>query len=127
MHAAWNNTAAKTVLSAYERYEVQVYRKEKPQRSQEIYAGWYSERLSDNAWAGGGSEMKFQGGKTGYEDIPTACFVTVAKNTVTGQEFICVTVGRTDASQAVVSSGVCTADAKYIYRRYAEGDSDLTR
>lgn len=123
VRAAMNNSAAKAVLTSYQGYSVSIYRNSALTRNQTIYAAWYSDknRLGDNAWAGGGSNMKFMGGKTGYEDLPTACFATVAQDTGTGKYYICVTVGRGSVSETAVSAAGCTEDAKYIYKTYAEG------
>ena len=121
MQCAMNNPAAKAVLTAYNGYTVSIYRGETVARSSVVYAAWYSSRLSDNSWVGGGSDMKFIAGKTGYEDLPTSCFVTVAENTTNGKWYICVTVGRTSDAQAEINNATSTNDARVIYRRYAEG------
>jgi len=124
MHAAMNNPAAKKVITAYQAHTVQIYRDGKPNRTVPMYASWYSERLGDNAWVGNGSDLKFRGGKTGWETIPTACFVTVAQDTEnTSNWYICVTVGRITTADPEVSASSCTKDAKYLYRRYAEGNT----
>ena len=124
MHAALNNPAARKIVTSYQGYNIQVYRDGTPTRSTTQYAAWFSDndRLNDNKWAGGGSDMMFIGGKTGWENIPQACFVTVAMDDVTKKEYICVTVGRIDETQPSVSASQSTADAKYIYRNYAEGN-----
>lgn len=123
VRAAMNNPAAKAVLTSYQGYSVSIYRDSALTRNPTIYAAWYSDkdRLGDNAWVGGGSDMKFVGGKTGYEDVPTACFATVAQDTGTGKYYICVTVGRGSTSNSSVNEASSTADAKHIYKTYAEG------
>lgn len=124
MHAAMNNPAAKKVITAYQAHNVQIYRDGKPSRTASMYASWYSERLGDNAWVGNGSDLKFRGGKTGWEEIPTSCFVTVAQDTENEKNwYVCVTVGRITESDTKVSASSCTKDAKYLYRRYAEGNT----
>ena len=92
MHAALNNPAARKIVTSYQGYNIQVYRDGTPTRSTTQYAAWFSDndRLNDNKWAGGGSDMMFIGGKTGWENIPQACFVTVAMDDVTKKEYICV-------------------------------------
>ncbi len=121
MQAAMSNPAAKTVLTAFKGYTVSIYRDGTINRTQEMYCSWFSVRLNDNKWAGGGSDMAFIAGKTGNETIPSSCFVTVAENTENGKQYICVTVGRINAEQIKVSDSASTADAKYIYKTYAEG------
>ncbi|MBE6546694.1 MAG: D-alanyl-D-alanine carboxypeptidase [Ruminococcaceae bacterium] len=123
MQAAMSNTAAKTVLTAFKGYTVSIYRDGKINRTQEMYCSWFSVRLKDNKWAGGGSDMAFIAGKTGNETIPSSCFVTAAENTENGKQYICVTVGRIDDTQTRVSDSASTADAKYIYKTYAEGST----
>lgn len=120
MCAAMNNPAAKKVLSSYEGYSIEGV------GQGSFYATWFSDkgRLADNKWAGGGSDMAFIAGKTGYETIPTSCFVTAAKNTATGKQYVCVTVGRVNNSQPAVNNASSTRDAKYIYRYYANGETN---
>ncbi len=119
MKCAIANPTAKKIITAYSGYTVNVYGGE-TDREPVIYSGWYSERMKDNAWVGGGADVKVLGGKTGYEDIPTSCFVTYAKNTETNVEYICVTVGRVNASGAKVNNATSTADTKTIYKTYAK-------
>ncbi len=123
VRAAMNNSAAKDVITSFQGYSIKVYQDDRVVRSPTVYAAWYSDdnRLNDSPWAGGGSDMKFMGGKTGYETIPTACFATVAVDTETDKYYICITVGRGSNSEAGVSSSASTADAKQIYKTYAEG------
>lgn len=124
MTAAMNNSAAKTVLTSYKAYTVSVYVEKNStptiSRSPSIYAGWYSTRLKDNNSLGGG--MKIIAGKTGSEDTPTACFVTVAKDDSTGKTYVCVTVGRIRKGEGTgVSTTVSTSDTKHLYQTYAAG------
>ncbi len=123
MCAAMNNPAAKKVLTSYEGYSIDGIATGK------FYASWFSNpgRLADNKWVGGGSDMAFIAGKTGYEDIPTSCFVTAAENTETGKRYVCVTVGRLNEDSKLVTNAESTKDVKYIYRYYANGETDATR
>ncbi len=120
MQAAMNNPAAKTVITSYREYVVQVYRDGKTSRSAQAYAAWYSERLENIPTVCNGSSLKFCGGKTGWETIPTSCFVTAVEDTQTGKWYICVTVGRISAAAESVGSAACAADARYLYRTYVD-------
>lgn len=123
MYAAINNSAARKIVTAYNEYIVDIYSNttDEIERSVKAYSGWYSTRLNDNNWAGNGSDVKIYGGKTGYEDIPTSCFVTYAQNTETKVEYICVTVGRiTKTSGNGVNNSQSTADTKKLYQDYAK-------
>ena len=121
MNCAMNNSVAKKIITSYSGRRIPVYENNEPSTTREdtitIYSGWYSERLKDDNTIGNG--ITVIGGKTGYEDIPTGCFVTVAKNS-SGKQFICVTVGRVDSSQGSVSSTASTNDTKTIYTTYAK-------
>lgn len=121
MACALQNEAARKVLTSYKGYTVDIYSSATAtsSRTSTTYAAWYSGRLGDNAWAGNGSDVKIIGGKTGYEDIPTYCFVTAGKNTETGTEYVCVTVGRSDKDQPKVTEKQNTNDTKVLYQKYA--------
>ena len=119
MACAMKNEAAKKIITAYSGYSVDVYVNGNVDRSPTVYSGWFSTRLGDNNWAGKGSDVKIYGGKTGFEDIPTSCFVTYAQNTVTKTEYICVTVGRISEDQPKVSNAQSTEDTKKVYQVYA--------
>ncbi len=114
MTAAMNNPAAKTVLSSYKGYTIAGV-------GGPFYATWYSDkgRLNDNNSVGGGSQMTVIAGKTGWETIPTSCFVTVAKHEPTGKTYVCVTVGRISSSQTLINNETSTNDTKYLYKTYA--------
>lgn len=118
MKAALSNSAAKAVLTAYQGYSVSIYQivngKASLLRAPTVYAGWYSTRLKDNAWVGNGSDMQFMGGKTGNTDEANSCFATVAIDTKTNKQYVCVTM---DAPLNLDS----TNDNRIIYRNYAEG------
>ncbi|MBE6632268.1 MAG: D-alanyl-D-alanine carboxypeptidase [Ruminococcaceae bacterium] len=120
MACAMKNETAKKIITAYAGYSVYVYVNGDVDRSPTVYSGWFSTRLGDNNWAGKGSDVKIYGGKTGYEDIPTSCFVTYAQNTETKTEYICVTVGRISKDQPAVSNAESTEDTKKIYQVYGK-------
>ena len=121
MACALKNEVAGKVLTSYTGYSVDIYQSETSTSSRKstTYAAWYSGRLSDNAWAGNGSDVKIIGGKTGYEDIPTYCFVTAGRNIETGAEYVCVTVGRSSTDQTKVTEKANTNDTKLMYQKYA--------
>ena len=60
--------------------------------------------------------MTVLAGRTGDEDIPTACFATMAEHK-SGARYICVTVGRITDDQPSVSASQSTEDMKTIYGR----------
>lgn len=121
MTCAMNNEAARKIITSYNGYTVDIYNGDATtsSRTSTTYAAWYSGRLGDNAWAGNGSDVKIIGGKTGYEDIPTYCFVTAGKNTETGTEYVCVTVGRSSKEQPKITEKQNTNDTKVMYQKYA--------
>ena len=128
MAAAMNNAAAKTVLTKYDKYTVDVHHNgETLEKS--MWSGWYTGRLEVKAskyngagtqWPGGGSDVKIVGGKTGYEEIPTNCFVTAGIDDITGREYVCVQVGRIDKTQNTIDSTTSTRDTRAMYRKYAK-------
>ena len=121
MNCAMKNPVASKIITAHNGRGISIYTANKVTRSATIYAAWYSDkdRFGDDARISGTSgNMTAIGGKTGYEDIPTACFVTVAENK-DGSRYICVTVGRTAENQGVVGPKQSTADTEYIYKNYA--------
>ena len=122
MNCAMKNPVASKIISAHSGRGISVYVNNTPSRSGTIYAAWFSDdhRFDDDARVSGTSgNMTVIGGKTGYEDIPTACFVTVAEHN-NGQRYICVTVGRTTGTgQATVTAKQSTTDTETIYREYA--------
>lgn len=121
MQAAMNNPAAKKVITEYQEYTIQVYRDGTPNRTASMFAAWYSTRLQDNNYVGDGSDMRIRGGKTGKEDIPSNCFVTVAENG--GKWYVCVTVGRISQSEPSVAMHASTTDARYLYSHYVNGST----
>ena len=121
MSCAMKNPVASKIISSYNGRGVSIYVDNKVSRSSTIYAAWYSDstRFADNPKVYGTSgNMTVIGGKTGYEDIPTACFVTIAEQK-NGARYICVTVGRTAENQGSVSAKQSTTDTETIYREYA--------
>lgn len=121
MNCAMKNPVAGKIISAHSGRGVSVYVNNKVSRSATIYAAWYSDndRFNDDARVYGTSgNITVIGGKTGYEDIPTACFVTIAEHK-NGSRYICVTVGRTAKDQTTVSPKTSTTDTETIYREYA--------
>ena len=129
MAAAMNNPAATMVLTSKNLYTVDIYKNGEMIDEKGMWSGWYTGRLEANKlsgvapkYVGGGSDVMITAGKTGYEDIPTNCFVTAAENDTTGRKYVCVQVGRTDASQATVNTKQSTDDTRTIYRKYAIDD-----
>lgn len=113
MAYALDNPLAKTILTSYNGYSIKIYGNS-GSRSLKIYTDWYSVRFKDNPRL---STSVVKAGKTGYEDVPTACFVTYAEGK-NGGKYICVTVGRIDSSGGAVSSKQSTTDTKTIYNTY---------
>ncbi len=120
MECAMSNPAAKELLSSNKAYQVTIYNGDAIKRNGLAYTGWVNDdgRVGNNLWVGNGSDLKFFAGKTGYEDVPSSCFVTVAQHSETGKYYVCVTVGRINESQTKVTNGDSTAAAKYLYRTY---------
>lgn len=121
MNCAMKNPVASKIITAHSGRGISVYVNNKVSRSATVYAAWYSDdaRFNDDARVYGTSgNMTVIGGKTGYEDIPTACFVTVAEHK-NGSKYICVTVGRTSETQVGISAKQSTTDTETIYREYA--------
>ena len=128
MAAAMANEKAKTVLTNSQQYMVEVYKngKKDEDASIAVWSGWYTGRLekyrwgaAGAPWAGNGSDIKIISGKTGYEDIPTSCFVTAATDTETGRNYVCVQVGRIDSNQGKIDSKISTDDTRLMYQKYA--------
>ena len=118
MSCAMNNPVAKKILTAYSGRAISIYDANYVKyRNPMVYSGWYSDRLGDNSKVSG-SDIKITGGKTGYEDIPTSCFVTVAQDTKTQKQYICVVVGRTNEGQTSVTTSQSTTDTRNIYKSY---------
>ncbi len=120
MACAVKNPVAKEVLTAYELYSFDIYDgAKKLEAPLNAYAEWYVKeaRLDNNPWAG---YVKILGGKTGYEDMSTSCFVTYGVHDDTGTEYVCVTVGKNPSStDKGVNNATSTADTRAIYKKYA--------
>ena len=128
MAAAMNNEAATKVLTAKDQYTADIYINGTKNSGLAVpmWSGWYTGRLeaypyggAAAKYAGGGSDIELIGGKTGYESIPTNCFVTAGRNDQTGTLFVCVQVGRISASEPSVNSKGSTDDTREIYQKYA--------
>ena len=128
MAAAMNNETATKVLGKKDMYTVDVYSNgEKTDTSANMWSAWYTGRLEDDDYpntapyyAGKGSDIMIVGGKTGYETIPTNCFVTAGVDDVTGRRYVCVQVGRIDKNQPTVNSSNSTYDTREMYWKYAK-------
>ena len=121
MQCALNNETANKIITGYKGYKVNITNEESEDRNPTVYANWYSgkDRLSNKNYKSG-TNIRINGGKTGYEDIPTACFVTYGKDTKSGDEYICVVVGRIDEEQTKVKESPSTTDTWTIYKNYAK-------
>ena len=128
MAAAMNNEAATKVLTAKDQYTADIYinGKKNSALSVPMWSGWYTSRLeaypygaAAAKYAGNKSDIELIAGKTGYETIPTNCFVTAGRNDVTGTLFVCVQVGRYEESHPAVNSKGSTDDTREIYQDYA--------
>jgi D-alanyl-D-alanine carboxypeptidase (penicillin-binding protein 5/6) len=122
MAYALDNPTAKTIISSNTGYKVTVYSQDGKSvtRSLTMYTDWLTRfkqgkysKVEDAIL----STSTVKGGKTGYEDIPTACFVTYAEGK-NGVKYICVVVGRIDDSGSTVSAAMSTSDTKKIYNTY---------
>ncbi len=119
MECALNNVVAKKIISSTQKYKANIYDNgKKTEYYVPFFADWYNKeaRLNGNTKAG---SVTIKGGKTGYENIPTSCFVTYGTNT--SGTYICVVVGKTIGSTAKdVYNAVSTADTRLIYQKYAK-------
>lgn len=126
MAAAMSNESAKTVLTSKSLYTVDIYNNAVKASDISMWSAWYTGRLESNKlngvaphYVGGGSDIMIVAGKTGYETIPTNCFVTAGENDITGRKYVCVQVGRTDEISEKISTNQSTNDTRNIYRKYA--------
>ncbi len=127
MAAAMNNAAASAVITSISQYAVDIYIDgEITENSQSMWCNWYTSRLEAYRWgnaaayyAGNGSNIKIIAGKTGYETLPTNCFVTAGVDDTSGRRYVCVQVGRTNDEQTKISSKVSTDDTRIVYQKYA--------
>ncbi len=127
MAAVMNNKTATAVITRTDKYTIDLYADGlKTEETQDMWCDWYTGRLEKYPWgaaapyyAGNGSDMKIIAGKTGWETIPTSCFVTSAVDDVTGRRYVCVQVGRTDKSQTSINTKTSTNDTRIVYQKYA--------
>ena len=130
MAAAMNNPAATAVLGRNTQYFVDIYQEGQTESTQMgMWCDWYTSRLEKNKYAntaphyaGKGSDIMIVGGKTGYEDIPTSCFVTAGVDDITGRRYVCVQVGRINKDQTKVDTKTSTFDTREMYWKYAKED-----
>ena len=136
MSAAMRNETAKTILTSISLYNVDVYIDgvKNDDASSGMWSNWYAGRIQEHPYkapngnqatiyVGKGSNVKFIGGKTGYETVPKASFVTVGIDDSTDKMYVCVQVTRLDdttredltLSKAVEES---TLETRYIYYTY---------
>ncbi len=119
MAHAMKNPMASKILSAHEKYTVDIFLNEKKQSSTTLHCNWYNNRLGNDLSVSEDSDIKIISGKTGYETIPTTCFATMAQNSKTNTQYICVVIGRTTDSQVKVGNTQSALDTRLIYQRYA--------
>ena len=130
MAAAMNNPAATAVLGRNTQYFVDIYQEGQTESTQMgMWCDWYTSRLEKHKYAntaphyaGKGSDIMIVGGKTGYEDIPTSCFVTAGVDDITGRRYVCVQVGRINKDQTKVDTKTSTFDTREMYWKYAKED-----
>ncbi len=139
MAAAMNNETAKTILTSISQYYVDVYVDgvRDDDASSPMWNNWYAGRTQKypyvapdgkkaTIYVGKRSDVKFVGGKTGYETIPQATFVTAGMDDTTQRMYVCVQVNRIDETQAGLNLGEAvkqsTMDTRYIYYTYAKED-----
>lgn len=130
MAYALNNETVKAILTTHgiydgDTYKVNIYDYDSDGNAFPIdnyipfYPYWYNykNRLNKDPKAG---KVTILGAKTGYEDIPTSCWVSYGVNESTKTEYICVTVGKgIDSSESGVNNATATADLRAIYKKYA--------
>ena len=121
MAAAIDNPMAKKIITGTEKFKADIYEgKTKTEYVVPFFADWHNKpnRLGGDIWAG---KVKILGGKTGYEYIPTSCFITYGVHSGSNKEYVCVAVGKTIGSTASdVKITDQTADTRLIYKNYAK-------
>jgi D-alanyl-D-alanine carboxypeptidase (penicillin-binding protein 5/6) len=133
MAAAMNNEAAKKIITTIKEYPLEVYigGEKDEDASSGMWNNWYAGRIQKHPfvsssgakatiYVGNGSDVKFMGGKTGYETIPSYCFVTAGENDTTGRQYVVVQVGRVDSTQPTIDVKTSTADTRAMYYKYAK-------
>lgn len=120
MNCAINNEVAEKIMSATQKYSADIYENgKKTEYYIPFFADWYNReaRLNGNPRAG---KVTIKGGKTGYEDIPTSCFITYGTSSSNGRTYICVIVGRLiNSENLLVKNATGTEDTRTIYKNYA--------
>lgn len=126
MAAVMNNEAATAVITRIDMYTADICVNGEKSKTVDMWSDWYTGRLETHRWgtaaapyAGNGSDIKIIAGKTGWETIPTSCFVTAAYNDITGRRYVCVQVGRIDKDSDKISEKVSTDDTRLAYQKYA--------
>ncbi len=121
MNCALNNAVAKKIISSTSKYYADVYSDgQATGYTIPFFADWHNRaaRLNGNVKAG---KVTILGGKTGYEDIPTSCFITYGTSSANGKTYICVIVGRLiDSENPIVVNAKGTEDTRSIYKNYAK-------
>ena len=120
LNCALNNVVAKKIISSTAKYYADVYTDgQKTGYTIPFFADWHNRaaRLNGNVKAG---KVTILGGKTGYEDIPTSCFITYGTSSANGKTYVCVIVGRLiNSGSPLVYNATGTEDTRYIYKTYA--------
>lgn len=126
MAAVMNNETATAVITRTDMYTADIYQNGEKNKTVSMWSDWYRGRLEEYKWgaaaayyAGNGSDIKIVAGKTGWETVPTSCFVTSAYDDVTGRKYVCVQVGRIDKNQDSISPKISTDDTRLTYQKYA--------
>ncbi len=118
MNCAMNNKAVKSIITSTSK-SFNVYKNGTRYTEGDFSEStrWYShgDRFAGNRQIT--TDLKVIAGKTGGEDIPSSCFVTVAEDS-SGEMYICVVIGRINQSGAYVDEKKSTADTKHIYKNY---------
>jgi D-alanyl-D-alanine carboxypeptidase (penicillin-binding protein 5/6) len=118
---ALENSVAKKIISATDKYTVNVYENgKKTEYKIPFFADWYNReaRLNGNTKAG---KVTIKGGKTGYEDIPTSCFITYGTSASSGKTYVCVVIGKLlGSSSKGINNAGGTADMRTVYSKYAD-------
>ena len=133
MAVTMSNPAAAAVMMKKDQYIVDIYVDGAKTDTAGMWSAWYTGRLEAHPYvspsgkkaiqyAGNGSDILIIGGKTGYEEIPRNCFVTVGEDDTTGRRYVCVQVGRVDATQEGVTAKMSTGDTREMYWKYAKED-----
>ena len=122
MASALKNPVAKKILTSTAKHNARIY--DGTQYTGQyipFYSDWKNKRLVQNGQdISKTGDVIISGGKTGYEDIPTSCFVTYGVNSKSGEEFVCVTIGKTQNGGSGINNSQSTADTRYLFKTYAK-------